>query len=194
MTDKVPRGPEAFELTRAQMSPEQAAFFDRVSAGPRGRVPINQRAWMHNLPFVRVAEPFGLYVSGEAPITKREKEITILVNARFWQADFEWAMHQRHALAAGLAQQDIDAIATRRNPGFEDIGEDLTYRLADGLHESKKVSEVLYQEALAHFGHKGVSDRIGLIGLYTMIAMTLNFYDVPAPSDAAPAVPPRRTE
>jgi hypothetical protein len=29
------------------------------------------------------------------------------------------------------------------------------------------------------FGHKGVSDLIGLIGLYTMVAMTLNFYDVP---------------
>jgi 4-carboxymuconolactone decarboxylase len=57
--------------------------------------------------------------------------------------------------------------------------------LADRLHEDRCVDEPLYQEALGHFGHQGVSDRIGLIGLYTMIAMTLNFYDVPVPENVA---------
>lgn len=184
---KMPRGREAFDLAREKLDAEQGEFFDRISAGPRGRVPINLRAWLHNMPFARVAEPFGLYVSELAAITKREKEITVLVNARFWQAAFEWTMHERHGLKAGLTPEQIEAIRQGRDPGFSDLGENLTWQLAYSLHESRKVSDELYQAALAHFGHKGVSDRIGLIGLYTMIAFTLNFYDVPAPPpEAAP--------
>ncbi|MGI4816036.1 MAG: carboxymuconolactone decarboxylase family protein [Janthinobacterium lividum] len=182
MSENFSRGAAAFELAREDLDAEQAAFFERVSAGPRARVPINLRAWMHNMPFVNVAEPFGLYVSQLAAISKREKEITVLVNARFWQAEFEWAHHERHALNAGLTPDDVAAIRDGRDPGFADRGEALTYRLAHALHEQRQVPDALYQEALQHFGHKGVSDRIGLIGLYTMIAMTLNFYQVPAPT------------
>lgn len=186
MSSPLPRGREAFELERSQLDQAQAAFFDRVSAGPRGRVPINLRAWLHNLPFAEAVEPFGLYVSNLAPsITPREREITVLVNARFWQARFEWAMHERHGLKVGLTPAQIEAIRLRRDPGFDDLGEQLTYRLADCLHEDRRVDDALYQEAMAHFGHAGVSDRIGLIGLYTMIAMTLNFYDVQQPPAAA---------
>ena len=54
MASKVPRGKQAFELERAQFDAEQAVFFDRVSSGPRGRVPINLRAWMHNMPYAPV--------------------------------------------------------------------------------------------------------------------------------------------
>ncbi|MPS25754.1 MAG: carboxymuconolactone decarboxylase family protein [Alcaligenaceae bacterium] len=186
MTKVFPRGREAFELDRSQLDPAQGAFFDRVSAGPRGRVPINLRAWLHNVPFAEAVEPFGLYVSETAPsISKREKEITVLVNARFWQARFEWAMHVRHATKAGLTASEIEAIRVRKDPCFDDRGESLTYRLADGLHEDRAVDDALYQEALAHFGHEGVADRIGLAGLYTMIAMTLNFYDVAIPEGGA---------
>lgn len=177
-----PRGREAFELNREQMNAAQSAFVDKITAGPRGRVPINLRAWLHNLPFAMVAEPFGLYVSGLArSITSREREITVLVNAQFWEAEFEWAMHERHALKVGLTPSQIEAIRARRDPGFNDVGEDLTYHLAYDLHVNKVIDDVLYQRAMAHFGHEGISDRIGLIGLYTMIGMTLNFYAIPKP-------------
>lgn len=186
MSSLFARGHDAFELLPEQLDSDQLAFYARVIAGPRGRVPINLRAWMHNMPFVQVVEPFGLYVSEQAiTISKREKEITVLVNARFWRAKFEWAMHERHGLKVGLSQSQIDAIRDGIDPSFDDLGECLTYRLADRLHENRFVDEPLYQEALGHFGHQGVSDRIGLIGLYTMIAMTLNFYDVPVPKNVA---------
>lgn len=183
MAKSFPRGASAFELTKDQMSPQQAEFTDRITAGPRGRVPINLRAWLHNIDFANVVEPFGLYVSETAPITKREKEIAVLVNARFWQAEFEWAMHERHARKAGIEEAAIAAIKEGRDPGFTDAGEALTYRLAHSLHELRRVPDDLYQHALDYFGHKGVSDRIGLMGLYTMIAFTLNFYGVEAPQD-----------
>jgi len=182
MSVTYPRGKEAFDLDRSQLDAEQGAFHDRIAAGPRGRVPINLRAWMHNLPFARVVEPFGLYVSETAPITKREKEITVLVNARHWNAAFEWEMHRRHGLKAGLTAAQIDDIAQGRDPGFTDRAEAATWKLAHHLHEDRRVPDDFYQQVMTEFGHKWVSDRVGLIGLYTMIAFTLNFYDVAAPA------------
>lgn len=79
-----PTRSRSFELADEQLSARQRAFVDRIRSGPRGRVPINLRAWLHNPDFVDVVEPFGLYVSELAPITKRQKEIVVLAGARFW--------------------------------------------------------------------------------------------------------------
>lgn len=178
------------EIAPEERTSRQQAIVKRIEEGPRGRLPINLRVWLHNPDFVDVAEPFGLYVSSLAPITKRQKEIVVLVGALHWKAQFEWHIHQGHAQKAGITVGQIAAIAARQSPGFfEDPLENLTYELAVALHGQGKVPEDLHQRALASMGHKGVSDLIGLIGLYTMIAMTLNFYDVAAPAGAESNIP-----
>lgn len=117
------QAPRKFEIDPAERTARQSELVARIEAGPRGRVPINLRAWLHNPDFVDVVEPFGLYVSSLAPITSRQKEIVVLVGARFWQARFEWAMHERHARKAGLTDAQIDAIREGRDPGFDDAKE-----------------------------------------------------------------------
>lgn len=181
-----------FEIPPEQRTERQQAMYRHIEQGPRGRVMINLRAWLHNMDFLDVAEPFGLYVSQLAPVTKRQKEILILVHANHWDAKFEWDAHVRHALKAGITQQQIDAIAQRQTPHFGDPVEDLTHELVTALHTVRHVDDDLYARCVAQFGHKGVIDLIGLIGLYTMVAMTLNFYDVPPghlPPWARPAAP-----
>ena len=140
---------------------------------------VNLRAWLHNMDFLDVAEPFGLYLSQFAPVSKRQKEILVLVHAHFWDAKYEWDAHTRHALKAGITQEQIDAISKGLRPVFEDAVESLTWELVAALHTVRHIDDDLYDRSMRVFGHKGVSDLIGLIGLYTMVAMTLNFYDVP---------------
>src|SRR5690606_30543293 len=137
----------------------------------RGRVPINLRAWLHNPDFVDVVEPFGLYVSALAPITKRQKEILVLAGARAWQAAYERHMHEGHALKVGISAEQIARICSGESPDFEDPQEQLTWELAVALHAGGPVAEPLYQRCMDAFGHKGVQDLIGLAGLYSMIAM-----------------------
>lgn len=168
-----------FEIPPQQRTERQQAMYRHIEQGPRGRVMVNLRAWLHNMDFLDVAEPFGLYLSQLAPLTKRQKEILVLVHAHFWDAKFEWAAHVKHALKAGITQEQIDAIAQGCTPTFGDRVEDLTYELVNTLHTVRHVDDDLYSRCMEVFGHKGVSDLIGLIGLYTMVAMTLNFYDVP---------------
>jgi 4-carboxymuconolactone decarboxylase len=169
-----------FEISPQLRTDRQQQMVRHIEQGPRGRVMINLRAWLHNMDFLDVAEPFGLYLSQFAPVTKRQKEILILVHAHFWDAKYEWDAHTRHALKAGITQAQIDALAKGVRPEFGNVLEDLTWELVTALHTVRHVDDDLYERCMKVFDHKGVSDLIGLIGLYTMIAMTLNFYDVPA--------------
>lgn len=178
-----------FEIAPAERNERQKAIVERIESGPRGRVPINLRAWLHNPDFVDVVEPFGLYVSQLAPITKRQKEILVLTGARFWKAAYEWYMHEGHALKAGITSQEIDRIRVGKSPEFADPVEQLTWELGSALHSQGPVPEPLYRRCIEVLGHKGVSDLIGLAGLYSMIAMTLNFYDVVPPAGTGEGKP-----
>ena len=168
-----------FEIPPNLRTDRQQQMVRHIEQGPRGRVMINLRAWLHNMDFLDVAEPFGLYLSQFAPVTKRQKEILVLVHAQFWDAKYEWDAHTRHALKAGIHQSQIDAMAKGLRPEFEDPVESLTWELVMALHTVRHIDDDLYDRCMKVFDHKGVSDLIGLIGLYTMVAMTLNFYDAP---------------
>ncbi len=171
----------AFEVRPDEMTERQAGFVSRMLSGPRGRIPINLRAWLHNPDFLDVVEPFGFYVSQTSPLTRREREIVILVNARCWQAAYERHLHERHALDAGITARQVAAILAGESPDFPEPREQVAWELAVALHEHRRVPDALYRRVLATYGQSGVSDLVGLMGLYTMIAFTLNFYDVPAP-------------
>jgi 4-carboxymuconolactone decarboxylase len=181
-----PASSRHFEIEPNQLSARQRAIVERIESGPRGRLPINLRAWLHNPDFVDVVEPFGLYVSALAPITKRQKEILVLTGARFWQAAYELHMHEGHAVKAGITSEQVARIKAGESPGFTDPLEQLTWELGSAIHSPGPVPEPLYRRCMDVLGHKGVSDLIGLAGLYTMIAMTLNFHDVVPPLPAKP--------
>jgi 4-carboxymuconolactone decarboxylase len=180
--DEYPGRP--YRLDRTDMNAQQRALVERVEAGPRGAVPINLQIWLHNPNFADAAEAFGRYVSQEAPIGKRAKEIIILVVAAYWESEFEWYWHSTLAAKFGITQEQIDAIRAKRDPGFSEPSEQITYEMAFALNERRDVSDELYKRAMEVLGHTGVSDLIGLMGLYTMIAHTINTYRVPIPKSA----------
>ena len=52
--------------------------------------------------------------------------------------------------------------------------------MATCLADARWVAKGLYDRAVEALGHVGITDVICLMGYYTMVAMTLAFYDVPA--------------
>jgi 4-carboxymuconolactone decarboxylase len=163
------------------MTAQQSALIERIKAGPRGRVPPNLQIWLHNMDFAEVAERFGEYVSQKAPFPARAKEIVILGVASFWRSAFEWHFHAALAKKHGIADAQIDAIWNKADPKFADPVEQITYELVFAVTESRDVSDGLHQRAMEKLGHAGVSDIIGLAGLYSMIAQTIMFYRLSPP-------------
>ena len=182
MTVKIDEAPgRPYRIAAGNMSAAQAELVDRILAGPRKDLPVNMEIWLHSPAFAKVANAFAEYVGHLAPMTRRVKEITILVVATYWQSSFEWFWHERLARQLEIGSEQIEAIRTHRPACFSDPIEQTAHDLAVALLTHRAVDDALHDRAVAVLGRATVADLIGLIGLYGMVAHSLDFYRVPVP-------------
>ena len=126
----------------AKLTPEQRHIWDECKAGPRGSVPPPVHVWLKSPGLADHAHKLGAYVRFGTPYTSKQTEIAILVTARYWTAQFEWAAHVRLGLQAGLSQEQVDAIAERRSPEFDDPDDRLIYEFAHGYYQNHRLRNV----------------------------------------------------
>lgn len=170
-----------YRIPEAQMSDAQADLVRRILAGPRKDLPVNMEIWLHSPAFAEVANTFAEYVGHRAPMTRRVKELTILVVAAFWGSKFEWFWHSRLATDLGLSAEQLDALRARRPARFDDPAEQAAHDVAFAFVNTRDVDDALHRRAVEVLGHAAVADLVGLMGLYTMVAFSLDFYRVPVP-------------
>jgi hypothetical protein len=78
------------------------------------------------------AQRMGEYLRYRSAVGLRLSELAILVTARHWSQQVEWAVHAPIALKAGIAQATIDAIAERREAQGMPPDDALVYEFCRG--------------------------------------------------------------
>lgn len=174
------------ELRPDQMSPEQQRVHDEIAAGPRGQVVGPLKVWLHSPELADRTQKLGAYVRFHSTLPPELSELAILVTAQAWRADFEWYSHVGPARAAGISDAVIEAIRTGADPALEEARSRAVYALARELHETRSLSEETHAHAEAALGRQQLVDLVGLLGYYTLVAMTLNAFDVPTPDGSRP--------
>src|SRR5580658_7379145 len=134
------------------------------------------------------ARAMGDYLRYKSAIGNTLSELEILLTAREWTQDYEWAVHYPIALKAGIRQQIADAIALGRRPTAMSADEAAVFDYASELLKNKQVSDATFERAKLRFGLKGVVDLTGIVGYYTFLAMQLNAaqYPIPVPGRKLP--------
>ncbi len=176
--------PRYQQLDEAQLDAEQRRIFNDCKAGPRGSVPPPVHVWLTSPGLADNAHKLGAHVRFGTAFTPRQAEIAILMTARYWTAQFEWAAHVRLALQAGLSQEQIDAIAARQAPQFSDPDDRLVYEFCHDYYSDHRVDDATYERVVKRWGDKGIVDLAGLIGYYSFVSVTLNTFEVPTPPGA----------
>jgi len=171
--------PAEHEMTDAQRRVCEAAI-----AGRRGRVPAPLTAWLASPEFAGRAQHLGEFLRYQTSLGPRLSELAILVTARHWKAQYEWFVHKSEALKAGIDPAIIDAIAQGRRPRFTLESDHVVYELTRSVHETHEVAPELYQRAVAALGEPGVVELVGLIGYYSLVAMTLHVFEIGVPPEA----------
>jgi 4-carboxymuconolactone decarboxylase len=167
------------------MNPEQRKVYDRVIAGPRGRMEGPLRAALHNPALADCWQALGALLRYQTTLTPRQSEIAILVTGRACQSPFEWYAHRRESENIGVEVAIIEAILEQRSPPFLDDGEAVVYQFAVELNRTNSVSDATYAQALMRFGERTVVELTALVGYYTLVAMTLNAHEIPLPQHLA---------
>jgi 4-carboxymuconolactone decarboxylase len=136
---------------------DQKRIWDACTAGPRGAVPPPVHVWLKSPGLADHAHQLGAHVRFGTPFTPKQTEIAILVTARYWTAQFEWAAHVRLGLQAGLSQAQIDAIAERRTPEFADADDRLVYEFAHSYYQNHRVSDEVYERVRVRWATRASS-------------------------------------
>ena len=130
------------------------------------------------------------YLRFNSSLPPRLSEFVILITAREWTQNFEWAAHYPLAIEGGLSPDIAAAIADGRRPEGMADDEETLYDFCTALHRDGRVSDAGYARTLAEFGEQAIVDMVGLSGYYTLIAMVLNTAQTPLRPGATPALEP----
>ena len=131
------------------------------------------------------AQRMGDYLRYRCPLSGRLSELTILLVAREWTADYEFGTHHKHAAKAGVSAETIAAVRDGRRPDALDDDEQIVWDFVAELLKSKRVSDKTYARAVGALGETGVIDLSGIVGYYSLLAMTMNVARVPPPEGEA---------
>ena len=183
MTDRL--GPIAPD----DMSPAQRAAAQAIIDGPRGAVYGPFVPLLRSPELMEYAQRMGEYLRYRSAVGVRLSELAILVTARQWNQQVEWAIHAPIAAQVGIPSSVIHAIAERRRPEGMLVDEAVVHDFCVELHEGKSVSDRVYADALALFGEQGVVDLMGLNGYYTFLAMVMNTARTAVPVEGAERLP-----
>lgn len=176
-------------IPAAEMTPEQRAAAQAVIDGPRGALYGPFVPLLHSPELMACSQRLGEYLRYRSAIGARLTELAILLTARQWNQQVEWAIHAPIAAQAGVPQAVIDAIAARRVPPAMAPDEQAVHDFCIELHTTKQVSDATWAAAMLLFGEQGVTDLLGINGYYTLLAMVMNGARSAVPPSTADPLP-----
>src|SRR6187402_2979871 len=116
-----------------------------------------------------------------ATLPKTVREVTILTVGGTFGARFELYAHEIMAAAVGLSPQIIATLAAGGSPHGLNEQETIAHVITRSLVTGHIIPASTYNQAVQLLGWEGVAELFFLIGGYSLIAMILNGFDMPAP-------------
>ncbi len=175
-------------LDEEEMDARQQELAARI-AGRRGAVRGPFRVWLHSPQMCERAESLGAFARFDCSLPKHLRELTLLMAARNWDAQYSWNAHVHQAVEAGIPPAAVQAIAEKREAVFDNAADQAFYRFCREILDDHFVTDATFAAALAHFGSKGLVDTIGALGNFTMLGMCLNTFQVDLQADKEPPFP-----
>ena len=169
------------DIEASPMPAEARAVFDRITAGPRGRVEGPLRIWLHRPQLANLSQALGAYCRYETSLSPRLSELAILIVGAHWRAGFEWFVHAPIAAKAGLSADAIEAIRVGRQPLLETDEERAVYDFVYALVTTGRIPDATFQRCRVVLGEGRLVDLVGVVGYYSYIAMTIVAFEVDVP-------------
>jgi 4-carboxymuconolactone decarboxylase len=130
------------------------------------------------------------YLRGpEAGWSGHVRELAILVVAREFDSQFEWAAHESVAVKEGVPAQTIDVVKHRKSLRGVPEADAVVIELGREIYRSKKVSAATYARAVKQFGAPGLINLVGLMGNYAGTAVLLATFDMQLSPGQKPLLP-----
>jgi 4-carboxymuconolactone decarboxylase len=137
--------------------------------------------WLHASKFGGPVWELVKALSTNPSLPRPVREVAILVTGAHFHSAYEIYAHVLVAEGRGLNDDTLATIVAGQRPGDLTREEAIAYDIAAALVGGGVLPELSYRQGVAAFGEAGMAELINLVGLYCMVSVTLNGFDVPVP-------------
>src|SRR5918996_2451485 len=113
------------------------------------------------------------YLRFETSLPHRLNELAILIQARLWDAQYEWWAHHPIAMRAGVSPQVADAIRDGKRPMFTNADEEVVYDVCIELLRDRHLTDATFERAKERLGEQPTIDLVAVAGFYVMVSTVL---------------------
>jgi 4-carboxymuconolactone decarboxylase len=180
-------------IAPADLSPEQRPVYEDMRAGitknfqgfksiaEDGALMGPWNPWVHEPKFGKPIWDLTLSLSVAPSLPRTVREVAILVTGAKFHSSYELYAHVIAAERRGLSDDKLATIVAGQRPGDLTRQEAIAYDVASALVQGGVLPELSYRQAVQEFGQHGAAELIYLIGLYCLVSVTLNGFDMPVP-------------
>jgi hypothetical protein len=137
--------------------------------------------WLHEPAIGKAIWDFTLSMTANATLKDNIRQIAILVVGAHFKSAYEIYAHIAVAEREGMKEQRLATLVAGVKPDDFSLDESLAYDVTYALVNGGILPEPLYRLAVERFGQHGTNELIYLVGLYCLVSMTLNGFNVPVP-------------
>lgn len=186
--------PRVHPLHPSELSAEQRAVYDRIAGGPRASGPqlfaLTDDQGRLNGPFNAMLlspalgdalQSLGSAVRYDTSLTDRIREMAILAVATAWGSDFERYAHEAVGKAAGLTEEEVQALRDLHSLQPADPREAMSLDVVRALLQRADLSDEEWAQAQETLGESGIFELTTLVGYYSTLALLLRTQRIGAP-------------
>jgi 4-carboxymuconolactone decarboxylase len=182
-------GPRFPQPTMEQLSPEQQAVAADVlkqsSAGLGGPYGMLIKSPELLKRYLLMTE----YLRQKTSLPHRLNEMAILLEARIWDAQYEWWAHEPLARKAGLSDAIIEDIRAGKRPASMQPDEAIVYDVVTELLNKRQLSDDTFGKAKQMLGEQQVVDLVAVTGFYVMVSAVVIAGRIAIPNNGPAPMP-----
>ena len=177
----------------AALTAEQKPLYDDMKAGissnfadfqtvaENGALMGPWNPWLHEPVIGKAVWALTKAMTAQATLKDEPRQIAILVTGAHFDAAYEIYAHIAVAEREKMPASRLSELCANIKPRDLTTEESVAYDVAFALVNGGVLPEPCYRLAVETFGQKGANELIYLVGLYCMVSMTLNGFNVPVP-------------
>ncbi|HTV33736.1 MAG TPA: carboxymuconolactone decarboxylase family protein [Methylocella sp.] len=137
--------------------------------------------WIHEPHIGKPIWDLTKALSQQSKVPDRARQVAILVTGAHFRAAYEIYAHVAIAEHDKLPDAKLATIIAGQRPADLTRDEAVAYDIAAALTSGGVLPELTYKAAVDAFGAHGAAELCYLVGLYCLVSVTLNGFDVPVP-------------
>jgi 4-carboxymuconolactone decarboxylase len=182
-------GPRFPQPTIEQLNPEQQAVAAEVlkqsSAGLGGPYGMLIKSPELLKRYLLMTD----YLRQKTSLPHRLNEMAILLEARLWDAQYEWWAHEPLARKAGLSDAIIEDIRAGKRPNAMQPDETIVYEVVTELLNKRQLSDDTFGRAKQILGEQQIVDLVAVAGFYVMVSAVVIAGRIAVPNGGPPPMP-----